>query len=66
MERGRGRQYGQGASGGRVEPHGPVGRPLATPPTAKEQLMPRNINLFTGQWVDLPFEEVCALAERWG
>ena len=28
--------------------------------------MPRNINLFTGQWVDLPFEEVCALAERWG
>lgn len=28
--------------------------------------MPRNINLFTGQWVDLPFEEVCTLAERWG
>ena len=28
--------------------------------------MPRNINLFTGQWVDLPFEQVCALAQQWG
>ena len=28
--------------------------------------MSRSINLFTGQWVDLPFEEVCSLAQEWG
>ncbi|SDM26664.1 sugar phosphate isomerase/epimerase family protein [Allokutzneria albata] len=28
--------------------------------------MPRAITLFTGQWADLPFEEVCALAASWG
>ncbi|MCU1571672.1 MAG: endonuclease, partial [Naasia sp.] len=28
--------------------------------------MPRPITLFTGQWADLPFEEVAALASRWG
>ena len=28
--------------------------------------MSRSINLFTGQWVDLPFEEVCSLAQKWG
>ena len=28
--------------------------------------MSRSINLFTGQWVDLPFEEVCSLAQQWG
>ncbi|WP_086818536.1 sugar phosphate isomerase/epimerase [Allokutzneria sp. NRRL B-24872] len=28
--------------------------------------MPRAITLFTGQWADLPFEEVCALASSWG
>lgn len=28
--------------------------------------MPRTITLFTGQWVDLPFVEVCKLASQWG
>ncbi len=28
--------------------------------------MSRHVNLFTGQWVDLPFEEVCTLAQQWG
>ena len=28
--------------------------------------MPRPVTLFTGQWADLPFEEVCRLAADWG
>ena len=28
--------------------------------------MPRPVTLFTGQWADLPFEEVCRLASEWG
>ena len=28
--------------------------------------MPRPITLFTGQWADLPFEEMCRLASVWG
>ncbi|WP_026931457.1 sugar phosphate isomerase/epimerase family protein [Glycomyces tenuis] len=28
--------------------------------------MPRPITLFTGQWADLPFEELCRLASGWG
>ena len=28
--------------------------------------MSRPITLFTGQWADLPFEEVCQLAAEWG
>jgi sugar phosphate isomerase/epimerase len=28
--------------------------------------MTRTITLFTGQWADLPFEEVCRLASSWG
>jgi sugar phosphate isomerase/epimerase len=28
--------------------------------------MPRPITLFTGQWADLPFEELCRLAAGWG
>jgi sugar phosphate isomerase/epimerase len=28
--------------------------------------MPRPITLFTGQWADLPFDEVCRLASHWG
>jgi sugar phosphate isomerase/epimerase len=28
--------------------------------------MPRPITLFTGQWADLPFEEVARLASHWG
>ncbi|PRY13895.1 sugar phosphate isomerase/epimerase family protein [Kineococcus rhizosphaerae] len=27
---------------------------------------PRPVTLFTGQWADLPFEEVCRLASEWG
>ncbi len=28
--------------------------------------MPRPVTLFTGQWTDLPFEEVCKKAAAWG
>ena len=28
--------------------------------------MPRPVTLLTGQWADLPFEEVCRLAAEWG
>jgi sugar phosphate isomerase/epimerase len=28
--------------------------------------MTRPITLFTGQWADLPFEEMCRLASGWG
>jgi sugar phosphate isomerase/epimerase len=28
--------------------------------------MTRPLTLFTGQWADLPFEEVCRLASGWG
>ncbi|MCD0451659.1 sugar phosphate isomerase/epimerase [Actinocorallia sp. API 0066] len=28
--------------------------------------MPRPVTLFTGQWADLPFAEVCRLASDWG
>jgi sugar phosphate isomerase/epimerase len=28
--------------------------------------MPRPITLFTGQFADLPFEEMCRLASEWG
>src|SRR5438034_5183651 len=31
-----------------------------------EPIQPRPITLFTGQWADLPFEEVCRLAAGWG
>ena len=27
--------------------------------------MPRPVTLFTGQWTDLPFEEICQKASRW-
>jgi sugar phosphate isomerase/epimerase len=33
---------------------------------AKEPDMPRPYTLFTGQWADLPFEEVAKLASGWG
>ncbi len=28
--------------------------------------MPRPVTLFTGQWADLPFEDMCRLASGWG
>ncbi|MGZ5488935.1 MAG: sugar phosphate isomerase/epimerase, partial [Candidatus Aminicenantales bacterium] len=28
--------------------------------------MARPVTLFTGQWADLPFEEVCKKAKSWG
>ena len=31
-----------------------------------EPKQPRPVTLFTGQWADLPFEEVCRLASGWG
>ena len=44
----------------------PARRPLSVPPTDQEEPMPRPITLFTGQWADLPFEEVARLASRVG
>ena len=35
-------------------------------PDRKDATMTRPITLFTGQWADLPFEEVCRLASEWG
>jgi sugar phosphate isomerase/epimerase len=34
--------------------------------TEQENMMTRPITLFTGQWADLPFEEVARLAGEWG
>src|SRR5438034_11846547 len=31
-----------------------------------EPIQPRPVTLFTGQWADLPFEEMCRLASEWG
>jgi len=31
-----------------------------------EPVQPRPVTLFTGQWADLPFEEMCRLASEWG
>ena len=31
-----------------------------------EPAQPRPVTLFTGQWADLPFEEICRLAAGWG
>ncbi len=35
-------------------------------PTSRSTDMARPITLFTGQWADLPFEEVARLASEWG
>jgi hypothetical protein len=32
----------------------------------REHQMARPITLFTGQWADLPFTEMCRLASEWG
>jgi sugar phosphate isomerase/epimerase len=32
----------------------------------KEKTMARPVTLFTGQWADLPFEEICKKAKSWG
>ena len=31
-----------------------------------DSAQPRPVTLFTGQWADLPFEDVCRLAGGWG
>ena len=31
-----------------------------------EPAQARPVTLFTGQWADLPFEEMCRLASEWG
>src|SRR5688500_13493890 len=43
-----------------------VRKPLLCAPRPKEPDMPRPYTLFTGQWADLPFEEVARLASGWG
>ena len=50
----------------RLGPHRarPSRHPSEEPP--KESAMTRPITLFTGQWADLPFEEVARLAGEWG
>ena len=47
----------------------PARRPLtrdARPRSTGGATMTRPITLFTGQWADLPFEEMCQLASGWG
>src|SRR6478752_8204703 len=41
-----------------------AGRP--SPPETEGTTMTRPVTLFTGQWADLPFEEVARLASEWG
>ena len=45
-----------------------AGAPVRRPLTGGDQGRPmaRPVTLFTGQWADLPFEEVCRLASGWG
>ena len=43
-----------------------LGRQRAAGRTSGGELMARPITLFTGQWADLPFEEVARLAAEWG
>ena len=31
-----------------------------------EPAQARPVTLFTGQWADLPFDEICRLASEWG
>src|SRR3954467_8452684 len=38
----------------------------ATPYLSERRPMPRPVTLFTGQWADLPFEQVAAKAGEWG
>src|SRR5664279_6216353 len=38
----------------------------AHPLSSRSLTMPRPYTLFTGQWADLPFEEVARLASGWG
>ena len=40
--------------------------PAAAAYQREDDTMTRPITLFTGQWADLPFEEVCRLASEWG
>ena len=47
----------------------PIRRALASDGSktrSERRKMQRPITLFTGQWADLPFVEVCKLAEGWG
>src|ERR1700760_3213176 len=41
----------------------PAGRPS---PQSRESSMSRPFTLFTGQWADLPLEEICAHVREWG
>src|SRR6201996_4116722 len=40
--------------------------PRSNPPDRRLRTMPHSFTLFTGQWADLPLEEVCRLASSWG
>ena len=42
------------------------GRPPDSGMKHQEPIMSRPFTLFTGQWADLPLEEVCRLARDWG
>src|SRR3954471_12924636 len=43
-----------------------LSRGRAARATDREARMTRPITLFTGQWADLPFEEMCRRASEWG
>src|SRR5690625_3238402 len=56
------------ASSSRPPPRATRARTRTSGPRRQEgrSLMARPITLFTGQWADLPFEEVARLAGEWG
>src|ERR1700722_11453597 len=53
-----------GRSSARVRASSGAERDHASHPERRK--MQRPITLFTGQWADLPFVEMCQLAEEWG
>src|ERR1700749_899160 len=44
----------------------PMTRAGPTYPRSREPVMPRPFTLSTGQWADLPLEEICAHVREWG
>src|SRR5690348_10619388 len=56
-----------GRGAGSTRPHRrPPRMPRYNAVELRRQTMARPITLFTGQWADLPFEEMCRLASEWG
>ena len=50
----------------KLDERGGLGQILRPEKPGEESAMSRPVTLFTGQWADLPFEEVCKKASAWG